>query len=95
MTQEQGHAFEGFNDSSERCSVCGKGRAARVHRRISRRTKVRGYSTEFTPRGQFRKRYLLDDIPSGLWNAVKEKAAREGISIRALILGHLTEWSAK
>lgn len=52
----------------------------------------RGYSREFTSRGTG-KRYLLDDIPAGLWAAVKTKAKRDGISIRALILTLLREWS--
>jgi hypothetical protein len=52
----------------------------------------RGYSRDFTPHGQSGKRYLLDDIPAGLWADVKAKAKREGVSIRALILGLLKEW---
>jgi hypothetical protein len=52
----------------------------------------RGYSREFTPHGDTGKRYLLDDIPAGLWAAVKAKAKREGMSVRALILQLLTEW---
>lgn len=53
----------------------------------------RGYSKEFRPHGETGKRYLLDKIPAGLWRAVQVKAKREGISIRALILKLLTEWS--
>lgn len=52
----------------------------------------RGYSREFRPHGDTGKRYLLDQIPAGLWSAVKEKCKREGISLRALILKLLTEW---
>ena len=52
----------------------------------------RGYSREFKPHGDTGKRYLLDDIPAGLWADVKTKAKREGISIRALILTLLREW---
>ncbi len=55
---------------------------------------ARGYSREFTPHGDTGKRYLLDQIPAGLWSDVKAKAKREGISIRALILKLLTEWTA-
>lgn len=54
--------------------------------------KKRGYSREFRPHGDTGKRYLLDDIPAGLWRDVKEKSKREGVSIRALILKLLTEW---
>lgn len=52
----------------------------------------RGYSREFRPHGDTGKRYLLDDIPAGLWREVREKAKREGVSLRALILKLLTEW---
>lgn len=52
----------------------------------------RGYSRDFTPHGTTGKRYLLDDIPAGLWAEVKAKCKREGVSIRALILRLLSEW---
>jgi hypothetical protein len=52
----------------------------------------RGYSRDFKPHGDSGKRYLLDDIPAGLWADVKAKAKREGVSIRALILSLLTKW---
>lgn len=52
----------------------------------------RGYSREFKPHGDTGKRYLLDDIPAGLWAAVRAKAKREGASLRALILRLLTDW---
>jgi hypothetical protein len=52
----------------------------------------RGYSKAFTPRSNKYGRYLLDLIPATLWRDVKAKAKREGTSVRALILGLLTEW---
>ena len=52
----------------------------------------RGYSREFTPVRDTGKRYLLDDIPAGLWTAVRLKCKREGISIRAAVLSLLTQW---
>ena len=52
----------------------------------------RGYSREFRPHGETGKRYLLDEIPAGLWNAVREKCKREGLSVRAAILKLLKEW---
>ncbi len=55
----------------------------------------RGYSKDFKPHGDSGKRYLLDEIPAGLWTAVKEKAKRQGVSIRALILTLLKEWVGK
>ena len=54
--------------------------------------KKRGYSREFKPHGNTGKRYLLDDIPAGLWNAAREKAKREGVSMRALLLTLLERW---
>ena len=55
----------------------------------------RGYSKDFKPHGDSGKRYLLDQIPAGLWARVREKAKREGVSLRALILQLLTEWLEK
>jgi hypothetical protein len=55
----------------------------------------RGYSREFKPHGNSGKRYLLDKIPAGLWGDVKAKARREGISVRALLLGLLKAWVEK
>lgn len=52
----------------------------------------RGYSRAFTPHRDTGKRYLIDDIPAGLWTAVKLKCKREGISIRAAVLSLLTQW---
>lgn len=52
----------------------------------------RGYSREFKPHGDTGKRYLLDEIPAGLWADVRAKAKREGVSIRALILKLLERW---
>jgi hypothetical protein len=52
----------------------------------------RGYSRDFKPHGDTGKRYLLDQIPAGLWAEVRAKAKREGISVRGLILKLLTEW---
>lgn len=52
----------------------------------------RGYSTDFTPHGLSGKRYLLDNIPAGLWTAVREKCKRDGVSIRAQILQLLKAW---
>jgi hypothetical protein len=54
----------------------------------------RGYSREFKPHGDTGKRYLLDEIPAGLWAAVKDKCKRDGVSVRAQILKLLKEWVA-
>jgi hypothetical protein len=55
----------------------------------------RGYSRDFSPGTGTRKRYLLDDIPAELWREVRTKATRAGVSLRALILGLLKEWSER
>lgn len=52
----------------------------------------RPYSTAFRPHGDTGKRYLLDRIPAGLWADARAKAKREGISMRALMLGWLKDW---
>ena len=55
----------------------------------------RGYSREFRPHGDTGKRYLLDNIPAGLWTAVREKCKHEGVSVRALILRLLKDAVAR
>lgn len=55
----------------------------------------RGYSREFTPRTETYGRYLLDKIPATLWRDVRAKAKREGVSVRAVVLGLLTDWLAR
>jgi hypothetical protein len=52
----------------------------------------RGYSRAFPPHGESGKRYMLDDIPAGFWAAVRVKARRDGVSLRALILTLLNGW---
>ena len=37
-------------------------------------------------------RYLLRDIPAGLWGAAKRKAIDEGMSLRELILAALRQY---
>jgi hypothetical protein len=56
------------------------------------KTKKRGYSREFKAHGKTGKNYLLDSIPAGLWTAVRAKATREGLSVRAAILRLLKAW---
>jgi hypothetical protein len=52
----------------------------------------RGYSREFTPRSERRVRFEVDKIPPTLFEAVKAKAKREGISLRALTLTLWKDW---
>lgn len=54
----------------------------------------RGYSKAFTPKTDRRVQLLIDRIPPTLYDAVKAKAKREGVSLRALVLGWLKEWVA-
>ena len=55
----------------------------------------RGYSREFTPQGGRRCRIEIDQIPPTLYEAVKAKARREGVSLRAMTLGLLKDWVEK
>ena len=52
----------------------------------------RQYSREFTPKTERRVMLTIDRIPPTLYDAVKAKAKRNGISLRALVLGWLKEW---
>ena len=54
--------------------------------------KKRGYSRAFRPHGDTGKRYLLGDIPAGLWTAAIARGRRDGFSMRALILHLLTAY---
>jgi hypothetical protein len=58
-------------------------------------TKKRGYSREFTPKTKTRVQLVIDRVPPTLMQAAKAKAKREGISMRALVLGWLKEWIEK
>jgi len=54
----------------------------------------RNYSREHTPKTERRIQFSIDRIPPTLWVRVRAKAKREGVSLRALILDWLKEWSA-
>lgn len=58
-------------------------------------TKKREYSREFTPRTERRIQLLIDRIPATLWAKVQAKKKREGVSLRALVLGWLEKWTDK
>jgi predicted HicB family RNase H-like nuclease len=53
----------------------------------------RQYSRGFTPKTERRVMLTIDRIPPTLYKAVKAKARREGISLRALVLGWLKDWA--
>ena len=55
----------------------------------------RGYSREFTPQTDRRIKFDIDRIPPTLFEAVKAKAKREGISLRALTLQLWKDWVSK
>lgn len=52
----------------------------------------RGYSRDFTPKTERRVQFMIDRVPPTLLDAARAKAKREGISLRALVLGWLKEW---
>jgi hypothetical protein len=56
--------------------------------------KKRGYSRAFNPRTTRRVTLTIDRIPPTLLAAVRTKARREGISVRALVLTLLATWAA-
>jgi hypothetical protein len=58
-------------------------------------TKKRAYSRDFTPQTKRRVQLVIDRIPPTLYDAVKAKARREGVSLRALVLGWLKDWSER
>jgi hypothetical protein len=55
-------------------------------------SKRRGYSREFRPKTERRVTFTIDRIPPTLLDAVKAKAKREGISLRALTLTLWRQW---
>ena len=52
----------------------------------------RGYSRDFTAKGNSGKNYLLHNIPADLWQKAQLKAKSEGLSMRAAILTLLKAW---
>jgi hypothetical protein len=52
----------------------------------------RGYSREFTPRTNRRIKIEIDRVPPTLNDALRAKAKREGVSIRALTLTLWKQW---
>lgn len=65
---------------------------AAANRDYNSRMAKRGYSREFTPRTDRRVQIMVDRVPPTLFDAVKAKAKREGVSLRALILKLLSDW---
>ena len=55
----------------------------------------RGYSDEFPTTREKRVYFMIDKIPPALWIRVKAKAKRDGVSLRALILGWLKDWISR
>jgi predicted HicB family RNase H-like nuclease len=52
----------------------------------------RGYSRDYTARTERRVQLSLDRVPPTLIEAARVKAHREGLSVRALVLGLLTTY---
>jgi hypothetical protein len=91
MTIRDWHPFDTNDHDPNVCGVCGQPKRARVH--YQPRATKREYSREFSPTGEMRS-YTISRIPAGLWQQVQRKAKREGVSLRALVLRHLSEWAA-
>ena len=56
---------------------------------------ARQYSREFTPKTERRVAITIGRVPPTLHASVMAKAKREGVSIRALVLGWLKEWVSR
>ena len=54
----------------------------------------RGYSREFTPKTDRRVQIVIDRVPPMLYEAVKAKCRRDGVSVRAVTLRLLKAWAA-
>lgn len=54
----------------------------------------RPYSTQFTARGNPR-RYLLSGIPPTLWDRARQRARKEHISLRQVILSLVEQWTVR
>lgn len=59
---------------------------------IAAMTKKRQYSRDFTPKTERRLQFMIDRVPATLHEAVRAKAKRDGVSLRALVLGWLENW---
>lgn len=70
------------------CTACSTTHCSEHNPRMAKR----GYSREFTPKTERRVQLMIDRVPPTLLTAAKSKAKREGISLRALILGWLKDW---
>jgi predicted HicB family RNase H-like nuclease len=57
--------------------------------------KKRGYSRDFAPRTDKWEQLNISRVPPTLKADAMAKAKREGVSMRALILGWLREWVGK
>lgn len=55
----------------------------------------RGYSRDFTPSDDKGAQLNISRVPKSLLIQANAKAKREGVSLRALILGWLKEWVSK
>lgn len=78
-----------------RCSACRRPKRLEAHHRDhSRPLDVEWVCSSC--HGELRRRLLMwGDMPVALRSSVREKAKRESISIRALILSLLKEWLAR
>jgi hypothetical protein len=56
---------------------------------------IRQYSRDFTPHTTQRIALTIDKIPPTLAAAIRAKAKREGVSLRALVLSYLQQWATE
>ena len=55
----------------------------------------RSYSRDFTPKTEKRVSITIDRVPLAFKRSVMAKAKREGVAVRALVLGWLKDWLTK
>lgn len=82
----------GFRTACEGDSTAAGNRVSAVSATTIADMTKRGYSREFTPKTERRVQLMIDRVPPTLLNAARAKAKREGVSIRALVLGWLKVW---
>lgn len=63
---------------------------------MTRKRPPRAYSRDFPPTSQQSRRQIqIDAVPADLHRAIKDKARREGASIRSVVLTYLQAWAAR
>lgn len=95
VTPHPSHALRASDRHCIRCSVLRTEAAIAIKCLYANKMAgmaKRGYSRDFTPQTDRRVRFEVDRIPPTLYEAVKAKAKREGLSLRALTLQLWKDW---